>query len=68
MKLVATLGVLPGTVKGRASVKKSGKSSATVPASPALPATPAGEATGGRELLRAARDVLAGLASCARPG
>jgi transcription-repair coupling factor (superfamily II helicase) len=32
----------------------------------AMPATPAGEAAAGRELLQAARDVLAGLARCAR--
>ncbi|HEY6098782.1 MAG TPA: TRCF domain-containing protein, partial [Anaeromyxobacter sp.] len=69
MKLVATLG--PAAAPGARAAKADrgakgakGRSAARPPAPPT--ASPALEAAGGRELLAAARDALAGLARCAR--
>jgi transcription-repair coupling factor (superfamily II helicase) len=75
MKLVAALGARPAPPATRERTGRGGAGATKVAAGArpvasakvAPPASPALEAAGGRELLRAARDVLAALAKCARP-
>jgi transcription-repair coupling factor (superfamily II helicase) len=74
MKLVATLRPPPAKANpapsAKAGVKGSAKAArvaARSAARAAAVASPAAEAATGRELLQAARDVLAGLTRCARP-
>jgi transcription-repair coupling factor (superfamily II helicase) len=69
MKLVATVGPRSASATpARAGAKsRVNTGSFGVPAR-AAPSSPAVETTRGRELLEEARRVLAGLASCARPG
>jgi transcription-repair coupling factor (superfamily II helicase) len=67
MKLVAHVGpARPGPAKapprGKAAVAKAVREAVRT----AMPASPAAEAAAGRDLLQAAREVLAGLARCAR--
>jgi len=67
MKLVAQVGAPRSPAprsqpRGKAAVAKAVRQAIQA----ALPATPAAEAAAGRELLRAARDVLQALARCAR--
>jgi len=69
MKLVAQVGAprrapSRAPLRGKAAVAKAVREAIQA----ALPATPAAEAAAGRELLRAAREVLQALARCARPG
>jgi transcription-repair coupling factor (superfamily II helicase) len=74
MKLVATLRPPPkatpapaGKAGGKGAAAKGTKAAARPAARPVAVVSPAAEAATGRELLQAARDVLAGLARCARP-
>jgi transcription-repair coupling factor (superfamily II helicase) len=70
MKLVATLGPPPApspAPKGAKAKTAQAVRKAVAAAMPA-PSSPALEAANGRELLQAARAVLAGLAKCAREG
>jgi transcription-repair coupling factor (superfamily II helicase) len=67
LKLVARVGAAPpppprGPPRGKAAVAKAVREAVRA----AMPATPAGEAAAGRELLQAARQVVAELAACAR--
>jgi transcription-repair coupling factor (superfamily II helicase) len=69
MKLVATVGPRPASAtptRGAAKTRVVPGGSRPIGTPPA--ASPAAEAARGRELLEEARRVLAGLASCARPG
>ncbi len=71
MKLVAAIGPQPAKAAARDGARGAGKAHAArrAPARPAaVPATLAVQAATGRELLQGAREVLAGLAGCAREG
>jgi len=69
MKLVAAVGARPASATpSRSATKTKGKTVGSVTARVPAPTSPAAEATRGRELLDEARRVLAGLATCARPG
>jgi transcription-repair coupling factor (superfamily II helicase) len=66
MKLVQTLGAPPPKPAKAAKAAKAAPKGAKVGAAPTALATPAAEAHAGRELLQAARALLADLARCAR--
>jgi transcription-repair coupling factor (superfamily II helicase) len=70
MKLVAAVGRPPAAPPGPSKAGRGkARPAAKVPARPAPPvASPAMAAASGRELLAAAREVLAGLSRCARAG
>jgi transcription-repair coupling factor (superfamily II helicase) len=68
MKLVATVGAADKPRPSARAVQRAAKGKTKAPARPAPPPTSAAlEAATGRELLSAAREVLAALTKCARP-
>jgi transcription-repair coupling factor (superfamily II helicase) len=69
MKLVARLGPAPAAPPGgipRTKAAKAAAVRAAVAKAMPAPTSPAAEAASGRELLRQARELLSGLAACAR--
>jgi transcription-repair coupling factor (superfamily II helicase) len=73
MKLVARLGAAPAPTPhalSRKARREAGRTAAAAQAAAAArtaPVSPALEAASGRELLQATRELLSGLARCARP-